>query len=105
MLCKELINARVFILGRTDMNLTKRHNDMLRAALSYAYSNVDDLNDAFAHFIDDDPDNESGLVDLGDGNVTESFTETEIADLAKMFGFNLMGPSRPGGQGGRGPLP
>jgi hypothetical protein len=31
-------------------------------------------------------------VALGDGNVTESFTEDEIADLAKALGFNLTGP-------------
>jgi hypothetical protein len=41
---------------------------------------------ALAHFTDDDPDNEAGLVDLGDGNVTESFTEDEIAALARAQG-------------------
>jgi hypothetical protein len=35
------------------MNLTKRHKDILRAALGYAHANVDDLNDALAHFTDD----------------------------------------------------
>lgn len=54
------------------MNLTKRHNDILRAALSYAYSNVDDINDA--------------MSDLH--LPVAPFTGEEIEDLQKMLGFD-----------------
>lgn len=52
------------------MNLTKRHNEILRAALSYAYSNVDDINDA--------------MSDLH--LPVAPFTGEEIADLQNMLG-------------------
>jgi len=53
------------------MNLTKRHNEILRAALSYAYSNVDDINDA--------------MSDLH--LPVAPFTGEEIADLQNMLGM------------------
>ena len=61
------------------MNLTARHNEILRAALSYAVSNVDDINDA---------------IDL-----SQPLVEEEVLDLYNMLGFNDPPPAHNPGHG------
>jgi hypothetical protein len=51
------------------MNLTKRQHELLRAALSYVFSNIDDLNEAR----DED----------------EPYSEGEVEALAKVFNIEI----------------
>lgn len=55
------------------MNLTKRQQEILRVALSYAFSNVDDLNDAMR----------KACPPIAE------FTEDEIANLSRTLGCDL----------------
>lgn len=59
------------------MELTERQKELLRAALTYAFSNIDDLNDAAAF----DDDNEDVHWD--------GFSEEEVEALAKKFGIDI----------------
>ena len=59
---------------------SKRQLQILQAILSYAASNVDDINDAFAAFSDADPDNEAGNIDVN-GEKMNSISDEEIERL------------------------
>lgn len=60
------------------MNFTKRQIDILQASLSYAYSNVNDINDAMS-------DLHLPVIPL---------TEDEIEDMQKMLGFDYPAPTQ-----------
>jgi hypothetical protein len=66
--------------------LTERQRQVLEAALSYAFSNADDLNDALA---DDTDEDEPGQVLLRNHVVADSFREAEFEDLARLFGIEI----------------
>ncbi len=66
--------------------LTERQRQVLEAALSYAFSNADDLNDALA---DDTGENEPRQVVLRNGVKAEPFQEEEFEDLARLFGVEV----------------
>jgi hypothetical protein len=66
--------------------LTERQRQVLEAALSYAFSNADDLNDALAHDVDE---GEPRQVFLRNGVVADGFREEEFEDLAHQFGIEV----------------
>lgn len=63
---------------------TKRQQQVLKAILSYAASNVDDINDAFASFSEDDPDNEDGKIEVN-GEKLDSISDEEIEKLRNLL--------------------
>lgn len=63
---------------------TKRQIEVLRAVLSYAASNVDDINDAFAASTEADPDNEAGKLDVG-GEIIDSISDEEIEQIRNLL--------------------
>lgn len=65
--------------------LTDRQRQVLEAALSYAFSNADDLNDALA----EGESNEPGQMLLRNGVVADSFREDEFEELARLFGVEV----------------
>ena len=77
-------------LSTHTVSLNKRQRTVLRIALSSALANIDDINDAAAHFTDRDPDNERGLICV-DGKVQKSIDGEEIKNLAALFDMILEG--------------
>lgn len=62
--------------------MTEREKFILRAALIYAQSNLDDVNLAFEHDgSPDDPQNEKGLIDVN-GDEGKYLNEVEVAGPA-----------------------
>lgn len=69
-----------------DVTLEDRQQTVAQACLSYAYSNVDDINDAFAHYKDENEGNESGQIKVGD-TIIDSISEKDIESLAAAIGL------------------
>ena len=59
------------------MNFTPRQLLILRAVLSYAGSNVDDINDAFTNY--------EGTFAIGDEE-TDPIADVEVLELWSLFG-------------------
>ena len=76
-------NARSKKIVRLE-TMTKRDKLILEAALTYALGNIDSLNDAFAHFTGNEPDNMGGRVRVGK-SIADSFDESEISKLLERF--------------------
>jgi hypothetical protein len=66
--------------------LNERERAILKMALSYAYSNADDVCDAFARSTEQDPDNEDGKCSI-DGVVIDPPTDEDINRLAAKLGL------------------
>ena len=62
---------------------SNRQLKILQAILSYAASNVDDINDAFAAISADDPDNEAGNIEVN-GEKMNSISDEEIERLRNL---------------------
>ena len=69
--------------------LTDRQRQVLEAALGYAFSSADDLNDALADDTEGDEANEPGRVLLRNRVVAQSFREEEFEELARLFGVEV----------------
>lgn len=65
--------------------LTARQRLLVYAALNYAQSNVDDLNDSFAAYSEEDEDNEGGRVTVG-GQTVDGFSAEELLEVIPVFG-------------------
>lgn len=61
-----------------------RERIIMRAALLYMQTNLDDVNDAFANSTEEDLDNESGTISVN-REVTSPFEEDEVAHILTML--------------------
>lgn len=66
------------------LKLSERQESLLGVLLNYGRSNVYDINDLFANYTDEDPDNEDGNINVN-GKVMDSFSDGDIEELAAML--------------------